>query len=72
MTASIELLDMVALASDRPQDGLVRGQVETVVEVHSPGVFEVEFSDNEGRTYAMLPLAADELIVLHTGPVRSA
>ena len=67
----IELLDVVALVVDRPQDGLVRGQVGTVVETLSPGVFEIEFSDDQGKTYAMIPLAADQLIVLHTTPARA-
>ncbi len=72
MTESIELLDVVALAHDLPDERLVRGQVGTVVEVLSPGTFEVEFSDDAGKTYAMLPLAADQLILLHTAPVRTA
>ncbi len=72
MNAPIQLLDVVALVHDRPNDGLVRGQVGTIVEVLSPGMFEVEFSDDEGKTYAMLPLAGDELIVLHTAPVRTS
>ena len=72
MTSPIELLDVVALFHDRPGDGLVRGQVGTVVEVLSADVFEVEFSDDQGKTYAMLPLAASELIVLHTAPVHTA
>ncbi len=72
MSEPIELFDVVALVHDRTADGLVRGQVGTIVEVLSPGLFEVEFSDDQGKTYAMLPLAADELIVLHTAPVRTA
>jgi hypothetical protein len=61
MNGTIEVLDVVALAKDRPADGLVRGQVGTVVEALSGDQFEVEFSDDQGKTYAMLPLAADEL-----------
>jgi hypothetical protein len=72
MNTSVALFDVVALIEERPADGLVRGQVGTVVEVLSPGVFEVEFSDDRGKTYAMLPLTEDELIVLHTAPVRTA
>jgi hypothetical protein len=72
MAESIELLDVVALAQDLPEQGLVRGQVGTIVERLADDVFEVEFSDNEGRTYAMLPLPAVQLIVLHTTPIRSA
>jgi hypothetical protein len=50
---------------------LRRGQVGTVVEELAPNVFEVEFSDNEGRTYAMLALNADQLLVLHYGPAEA-
>ncbi len=42
--------------------------VGTVVEELAADVFEVEFSDNEGHTYAMLPLPASQLIVLHYEP----
>jgi hypothetical protein len=72
MNAPINLLDTVALAHDLPDHALVRGQVGTVVELLEPCVFEIEFSDDQGRTYAMLPLQADELIVLHTAPVSTA
>lgn len=44
----------------------------TVVELLAPGVFEVEFSDDEGRTYAQLPLDANQLMVLHSQPQRAA
>ena len=33
---------------------------------------EVEFSDDEGRTYATLALRADQLMVLHYRPVEAA
>ena len=72
MNEPIELLDVVALVQDLPHERLVRGQVGTVVEVLSGGVYEVEFSDDQGKTYAMLPLAADQLILLHTAPVQTA
>jgi Domain of unknown function (DUF4926) len=72
MSERIELLDVVALTHDVPEEKLVRGQVGTVVEVLSPGAFEIEFSDDQGHTYAMLPLKEDELIVLHHAPVRTS
>ncbi len=56
---------VVALLEDLPARGLCRGQVGTVVESLAPGVFEVEFSDNSGRTYASLALRSDQLIALH-------
>jgi hypothetical protein len=72
MNAPIRLLDVVALTEDLPDRGLVRGQVGTVVESLGPGVYEVEFSDDDGRTYAQLPVSADRLLVLHYRPLRVA
>jgi hypothetical protein len=69
---SIELLDVVALTEDLPERGLARGQVGTVVELLASGVYEVEFSDDEGRAYASLALRADQLMVLHYRPVEAA
>ena len=66
-----ELFDVVALTEDLPERSLVRGQVGTVVEILGPDAFEVEFCDNDGRTYAMLPLKAGQLLVLHHQPVRA-
>jgi hypothetical protein len=67
-----ELLEVVALTADLPEHGLVRGQVGTVVECLSDQHFEVEFSDDQGKTYALLPIAADQLIVLHHAPIRAS
>lgn len=60
-----KLLDVVALLEDLPARGLVRGQVGTIVEKLGPDAFEVEFSDNEGRTYASLALRSGQFLVLH-------
>jgi Domain of unknown function (DUF4926) len=65
MNATIHLLDVVALAEDLPEHGLPRGQVGTVVEELAADAFLIEFSDNQGRTDAMLPLKTPQLIVLH-------
>jgi hypothetical protein len=72
MVRDIQLLDVVALTEDLPQRGVWRGQVGTVVELLRPGVFEVEFSDDAGRTYASLALRADQLMALHYRPVQAA
>ncbi|QDV35749.1 DUF4926 domain-containing protein [Tautonia plasticadhaerens] len=72
MNHPIQLLDVVALTEDRPEDKLERGQVGTVVEQLAPGVFEVEFSDNGGLTYAMLALRADQLLVLRYRPATAS
>jgi hypothetical protein len=68
MNQEIRVLDVVALTEDIADRGLLRGQVGTVVESLGPGVFEVEFVDNDGRTYAMLPLKTSQLLVLHYQP----
>ena len=36
-----------------------------VVEVLAPDVYEVEFCDDEGQTYAEMALRRDQLIALH-------
>ena len=61
----IRLLDVVALIEDFPERSLQRGQVGTVVELLDANTYEVEFSDDQGRTYATAPLHTDQLIVLH-------
>ncbi len=65
MNQDIRILDVVALTKDIPESGLLRGQVGTVVESLGPDIFEVEFVDNDGRTYADLPLNSSQLLVLH-------
>jgi len=67
-----KLLDVVALLEDVPNDRLVRGQVGTIVENLAPGVFEVEFSDDNGKTYASLSLRSNQLLVLHHNQFAAA
>ncbi|HIJ63061.1 MAG TPA: DUF4926 domain-containing protein [Rhodospirillaceae bacterium] len=69
---NIRQLDVVALTADLPDNGLTRGQVGTVVEVLAPGVFEVEFCDDEGRTYAQAALRKAQLLVLRYRPQPAA
>jgi hypothetical protein len=68
MNREIRVLDVVALTEDISDRGLQRGQVGTVVEVLGAEAFEVEFVDNDGRTYATLPLKSSQLLVLHYQP----
>jgi hypothetical protein len=68
--SKLELLSLVALLRDSPEHGLVRGQVGTVVELLSPEVAEVEFSDDDGRAYAMAALPAEQLMRLHHRPLE--
>jgi Domain of unknown function (DUF4926) len=61
----IKLLDEVALLKEMPENKLLRGQIGTIVERFSDTEFEVEFSDNKGKTIAMLTLTTDEIMLLH-------
>ncbi len=72
MKDGVDILDVVALTEDLPEQSLYRGQVGTVVEILEPAVFEVEFSDDEGRAYASVALKANQLLVLHYEPVEAS
>ena len=71
MDRELQLLDVVALVDDLPDQGLERGQVGTIVEWLAAGAYEVEFSDNEGRTYASAPIPDTKLLLLRHEPVRT-
>jgi len=62
--------DVVALLDDRGD--LARGQVGTVVERLDADTALVEFSDGEGRAFAITPCALKALIVLHYEPQAAA
>ena len=58
----INELDQVVLASDVPAEGLVAGDVGTVVLIHRDGqAFEVEFLTLEGTTVAVVTLEASQV-----------
>ena len=64
----MKTLDVVALVKDYPEESLRRGQVGTVVDVPSPGVYLVEFADVEGEPYAFLAAPEADWLVLHHRP----
>ncbi len=70
--ADLELLSVVALTEDLTATGLLRGQVGTIVEKLAPGLYEVEFSDDAGKTYAMVRVSAALLMQLHHEPKHHA
>ena len=80
MNAAIQMHDVVALLDDVPakhfETGqplrLRRGQIGTVVMTYDGTAFEVEFAGRDGRAYALLPVPAGKLIVLHEAPVVAA
>lgn len=62
------VLDVVALLADRPGEGLARGQVGTVVESLDALTVLVEFADDQGHAYAVVPCERSDLLVLHYLP----
>lgn len=62
------LLDAVALLRDVPAHKLARGQVGTVVENLDDRTALIEFGDDDGRAYAIVPLPRSDLLVLHYVP----
>ncbi len=62
------VLDVVALLTDLPAQRLARGQVGTVVEQLDARTSLVEFSDEQGRAYAIAPCPRAELLTLHYVP----
>lgn len=70
--------DVVALLVDRPEEGLRRGDIGTVVHVfdatsHHPQGFVVEFIDESGVTQAQADIVDPSMIVkLRFRPVREA
>jgi Domain of unknown function (DUF4926) len=69
----LHMHDIVALLEDTPavhfltgqQLILRRGQIGTVVMLYDGTAFEVEFAGRDGRAYAIVPIKADKLMVLH-------
>ncbi len=64
----VPLLASVALTEDLPDHKLTRGQIGTVVEhLERDGeeALLVEFSDEHGEAYAIVPVRPNQLIVLH-------
>ena len=64
-------LEVVALLTDLPEHGLARGQVGTVVERLDGKTLLVEFSDDQGRAYAVAPCREADLLVLHYVPTAA-
>jgi hypothetical protein len=66
------MFESVALNTGFPGEGLLRGQVGTVVEQLDDDHFLVEFADLNGVAYAIEPIPASALIELHHEPALVA
>jgi hypothetical protein len=72
MKDEIELLDVVALTTDIPQHNLYRGEIGAVVECYTDDSYDVEFVAQDGYTYALVTVRADQLIPLREKPRHDA
>ena len=66
-----DLLSAVALLRDLPERRLVRGQVGTIVEPLDEVTVLVEFSDDAGQAYAIVPCPREALLILRTAPIAA-
>lgn len=62
------ILDVVALLANFPEHKLTRGNVGTIVDELDDETVLVEFSDDDGRPYAVAPCQRSELLTLHYVP----
>ena len=67
----VKALDAVALLQDRPDLGLVRGQLGTAVEQLEDGVWEIEFDNGQGQAFKFARLRDADLLVLRTEPATA-
>lgn len=70
--AEADLLEVVALLAGDAAQGLAAGQVGTVVESLDLRTVLVEFSDEDGRAYAIAPCRRADLLVLRYAPEAAA
>jgi len=68
--SALKELDLVAVLRDNPDLGVRRGWVGTLLLQLAPDVWEVEFSDRNGRTIATAPLGTADLLALQMDQVR--
>jgi hypothetical protein len=76
MNDSIHEYDVVVLLEDlrtehfKTKQPLIlrRGQVGTVVMTYDGSAFEVEFAGRDGQACALLPVAAEKLMILRDTP----
>jgi hypothetical protein len=70
MHAAVVLLEDIRVKHFETGQPLLlrRGQVGTVVMTYDGSAFEVEFAGRDGRAYALLPVAAEKLMLLKDTP----
>ena len=66
-----DLLHAVALLRDLPEHGSSAARWASIVEVLDDATLLVEFSDDDGRAYAIVPCPRDALLVSRTAPLAA-
>ena len=68
MENNFKPLDVIALTVDIPDRHLRRGEVGTILDPLAPGIWDVEFSDNLGRAYALASIKEEQMMHLYNEP----
>lgn len=66
-----ELFDAVELAIDLPAAALRAGTRGAIVHCHPDDTYEVEFTSTEGETLALVPLSAQQFIIVWRADTRT-
>lgn len=66
-----ELLDVIELLVDLPEDNLRTGVRGTIVECYNDNNYEVEFTNQEGETLALRTLSSEKFIVVWKAKTKS-
>jgi hypothetical protein len=66
-----ELLDVVELLVDLPDVQLQAGDQGTIVEEYDDRAYEVEFSNSQGETLALLALEPEQFVVVWQNATRA-
>ena len=66
-----DLLDVVELIMDIPEQELRAGMQGTIVESHPGDAYEVEFTNEVGETIGLLALRPDQFIVVGQAKTRT-
>ncbi len=67
----VDLFDVVELTVDIPERGLHAGMQGTIVECHPDGVYEAEFTNEQGETIDFLALYPNQFIVVWQAKTRA-
>ncbi len=65
-------LDTVVLTTDLLEHGLKAGDLGTVVLLHKPSGYEVEFMTLDGETVAVVSLSPDQIRLVHRREIAHA